>query len=1672
MEDKLNPVTGLPDKPVLSKLDNIRVKSKAFENNLNGQPFDLQPFTTSKLDYNTYLDALGPDKFKLQFGDEVLTKQLQDKQQKDLIDAINKKADEQGILSEAFNSLTQAVVGEVIGGGIEGIGYLFELPRLFESQSDEKEWGNWLSQIGTSIREWTKEEAPIYRHYGEEGNFDPSSHEWWLSGLPSVASALSILIPVAGEAKAVSYIGKAIKGAAAVKNAGKLLTTADAVINAFGSLGKTERWFIDGLHKATVSRHIESMMEAGQVHTQMMEKYLGLGYSEEDARKYAAEAAAFNYKLNWGAMLTELPQYLMMGSSKFMNKEITNMALAKAAGISPWVPIGNVAKNVSGQALLEGLEEGYQYVISEEAMYNADKRSGLVPSSEFGSRFNKYIKDGEFWTSAFMGALGGAAMHGATSSSKLNTVWNKNLAGNKEYISEAQTRINEINSRNERLMENISHYQQAVESGNAAAVKVAQKNIAFDMATTAAQVGNLNLAISQIQQMQAMSEEDRQKLGLPDDFGDNLKLIEKDMQFAAQLYDKNSNKYHQATVMPITYREYVLDHWKKEKPILENSLKEMEDDIPGYKDLTEYGKFVAEWHSQIASLEQFVTNIEDRLANDKELTKEQKKELFESSNIAKAQIEVLNRQFEYNKSVNNNVTFVHDNDIKNGVITNELGNDNYNIEYTDIFGRKTTVTKNKSEIGPELNNRLSDNDLQVIDFIRGKYGEDLVKTKHSILQLDNQIKNITKKLAKLTSKEYQKNIQDIVERRAKMLADKKKREQQEAEREEDKKKLEPKKQEVKPEEAKPNKKEVVPEEEDEEDEDDDDLNYPEDDEDYTDNLIEQLDNGTAQESDFSDEVNQRIKERRAELAELQEAIDDHNQVGTQVIINEEPETPENPTKNIEYVRGTDKYDEALLKLINGLAWKSVNNRDQSEGLTPPNREMALALTSYLEDYVNSLDDHSVVFEIDLTLLENNQQIPAYKEILRRLYAKEPLSTKENPHFIIKNHQGVDQAWDLLGFVPIKAKLYKDGKQVVHRDQKLHLHLHTSMYRNQVHESVREAFDQINREQRADIEAAYHKNQQLEAKKLVKSGGHLYMQEKDSINPLQTLSEVIGSPESMELVAGSSELSGVFVDYSGKVVETGKNKGSVPGAIYSIIRTANGSKFPLRLNVSRLTIDEANIIHQLMFAMAKDEKLYDTYLSDDIINDLNNSSNPILNQLQNYLSLHEMKYGELLDHFVYNGKAKTETKGESALFIQNVSRDSIGNLLSRSIVFGSNKATVKNFGLPEVKAKFIQHLTDNRRRQVDRKLLNNNKYKSYLNSNRILTSNALHHHIAGRLFVQPTVSFNGNLSIVNDNTENDINFLKNKLESFSDVYLIYDTKNPIKEDSLDIINLIEERKNISIEYKKSKLKYTNPTLSEDEKEELASRMDQLQNKLKEIDSKILKSREELLHNHPIIKQINITRSRAIPILSKIKLNAKSNEWTSSMPISKSEFYTLSDNVKKLSIIEANEVTSNKEVIPIILETESILNKINNSTQPKPQVTNEPVVTSEDLKTKNTSTSESKLTSAEKMKASMIAQKKMSNKALSVAEQAFYNKHMVYIESLAGDIINNSKEENESGVEDKSSVTETKPPIVENKPKAKSIFEQNKAAIVNKDSKMTEEIFNSLSKREQDRIIECL
>ena len=222
-------------------------------------------------------------------------------------------ADAQGFGGEVVGFLAQSVIGEIALGTVEGVGYLLDVDHWgSKAMGGEGDWDNWLSELARSGKEGVREIAPIYLDPSKQGQGIGTSmgdFAWWMSNGVSVASALSILIPVAGWARGVGLAGKGMnllsQGARVGKwgaKAAKATKTVDKVMDAMPMMPKTMKAGLDGIHKATVSRLIESQMEATGVFTEKYEWYKdNTDLTDDEAKKAAAEAASFTYKWNWAA---------------------------------------------------------------------------------------------------------------------------------------------------------------------------------------------------------------------------------------------------------------------------------------------------------------------------------------------------------------------------------------------------------------------------------------------------------------------------------------------------------------------------------------------------------------------------------------------------------------------------------------------------------------------------------------------------------------------------------------------------------------------------------------------------------------------------------------------------------------------------------------------------------------------------------------------------------------------------------------------------------------------------------------------------------------------------------------------------------------------------------------------------------------------------------------------------------------------------------------------------------------------------------------------------------------------------------------------------------------------------------------------------------------------------
>lgn len=451
------------------------------------------------------------------------------------------RADSQGRLEQFGAFLNQAIVGEAIGGTLNAVGILADtFDGANYTDTTEKKWTNWFSEMGEDLRTWTKEATPVYQQH--EGEFAPWSWSWWMANGPSVASTLSLMIPAALPIKGLSLAAKGLKVAEgiesgltkAIQATSKLGKMDDAVAmeqsmvkaaNKARRITDTMGKGMTALGQAGLSRHMENAMEASQSYDEVYNEYMSKHGDEPDAEETAKQAASIaaskTYQADWAMFAMDAIQYLAMpkfktrgdASTKVINAAEKNALLTSEAANAMKMKVGRAALL---EAAPEAAEEGWQFIAAEEAKYLGRRDAGMIEESEFSDRMGKYMKDGEFWSAAFMGAAGGAAFQAMA-----KPIQDKWFGGSDL----ADKQIKDLNQYSEKWSWLKEQYKNAETSGNPEDLVMAQDHFVKMFGGNAIKLGNTQFAINflegKLNEYNTMTDEKAEADGV-----DKKKMIE------------------------------------------------------------------------------------------------------------------------------------------------------------------------------------------------------------------------------------------------------------------------------------------------------------------------------------------------------------------------------------------------------------------------------------------------------------------------------------------------------------------------------------------------------------------------------------------------------------------------------------------------------------------------------------------------------------------------------------------------------------------------------------------------------------------------------------------------------------------------------------------------------------------------------------------------------------------------------------------------------------------------------------------------------------------------------------------------------------------------------------------------------------------------------------------
>jgi len=252
----------------------------------------------------------------------------------------------------------------------------------------------------TTFYENVKEKNQIYLEADERG-FKPGKATWWAQGLPSTATAVSMLLPTMAAAKGVSYASKllgAMSKSKAVTTGLKAVGVAEDALF-FGKQGTALAATVGG---ALYGNAYESYLEIGQQLPQLKQQLVESGkFSPEEIQAILEQEADKIYKGNLpNAALDMLGIYTLLKPSQGISKLISTQTAKR---------VGNT---LAMEAIPEGVQEGRNFFVSERAKANVDKLIGLREEGD-SYDLNEFLSSGDAWTAMTFGAIGGGLFMGA-----------------------------------------------------------------------------------------------------------------------------------------------------------------------------------------------------------------------------------------------------------------------------------------------------------------------------------------------------------------------------------------------------------------------------------------------------------------------------------------------------------------------------------------------------------------------------------------------------------------------------------------------------------------------------------------------------------------------------------------------------------------------------------------------------------------------------------------------------------------------------------------------------------------------------------------------------------------------------------------------------------------------------------------------------------------------------------------------------------------------------------------------------------------------------------------------------------------------------------------------------------------------------------------------------------
>ena len=377
-------------------------------------------------------------------------------------------ADAQSNWAKFGSFLAQTVVSELVLGTAIGFSDLFDIVTGAIFKNDNDYTNPFTVKLEELQEQFRNEVAPIYVRPGETW----SDFGWYMQGLTSLVSSLTLLIPSSLAVKGVSAVGKLGKAAKSTKAGRKWANRLEKSLEdtpKLSTLGKTQlketsKFVTTAALQRTLENYRESRAVFNETYDTAIDKINSLSDEEyenliennkeflkdtdindknEVAKAIAKRSADTTFITDYSNIVFDIIQLYGLRNVMFKSFNKNNRISADARRLEKnsrkyagqyknidelkdkikAAPRKTKIKNkfedilyTLGQGLWyegsEGIEEAINYIASQEGLYVGKRMLDMEKDTTLSKRLSDYWHSPELWENAFWGLVGGIGFTG------------------------------------------------------------------------------------------------------------------------------------------------------------------------------------------------------------------------------------------------------------------------------------------------------------------------------------------------------------------------------------------------------------------------------------------------------------------------------------------------------------------------------------------------------------------------------------------------------------------------------------------------------------------------------------------------------------------------------------------------------------------------------------------------------------------------------------------------------------------------------------------------------------------------------------------------------------------------------------------------------------------------------------------------------------------------------------------------------------------------------------------------------------------------------------------------------------------------------------------------------------------------------------------------------------